>query len=84
MIKVDLNVAKQQAHEMRRAKRNEKFAPLDVQATIPHLADDAELARIEVRAADDKAQLDIDAVTGDVGDLNGPELQAIKDALASL
>lgn len=48
-IGVDLNAAKDVAHTMRRAKRAEEFAPLDVKATIPSEATAAEAARQAIR-----------------------------------
>ena len=35
MIKTNINKAKEIAHGVRRAVRSEKFAPLDIKATIP-------------------------------------------------
>jgi hypothetical protein len=49
MIVVNLDKAKAIGHEMRRAKRAEEFAPLDVKATIPSEAVAAEAARQEIR-----------------------------------
>ena len=50
MITVNLNKAKEIAHEKRRAARAEEFAPLDIKATIPAEAAAAEEARAAVRA----------------------------------
>jgi hypothetical protein len=49
MINVNLSKAKNIAHDIRRAKRAEEFAPLDIQATIPSQASAAESARQVVR-----------------------------------
>lgn len=49
MITINLDKAKNIAHDIRRAKRAEEFAPLDIQATIPSQASAAESARQVVR-----------------------------------
>lgn len=49
MIVVNLDKAKAIGHEMRRAKRAEEFAPLDVKATIPAMAAEAEAVRQAIR-----------------------------------
>jgi hypothetical protein len=49
MITINVNKAKDIAHDIRRAKRAEEFAPLDIQATIPSQASAAESARQVVR-----------------------------------
>lgn len=49
MIRINIDKAKDIAHEIRRAKRAEEFAPLDVKATIPAEAKAAEAARQAVR-----------------------------------
>ena len=49
MIKINLDKAKQIAHEKRRAARSAEFAPLDIKATIPAEAEAAEAARQVVR-----------------------------------
>ena len=41
-ITIDLTKAKVIAHDARRASRNAAFAPLDIKATIPHEAEQAE------------------------------------------
>lgn len=61
MIVVNLDKAKAIGHEMRRAKRAEEFAPLDVKATIPSEAVAAEAARQEVRDKYAAIQQAIDA-----------------------
>jgi hypothetical protein len=49
MITINVNKAKDIAHDIRRSKRAEEFAPLDIQATIPSQASAAESARQAVR-----------------------------------
>jgi len=49
MIKINLDKAKDIAHEKRRAARAKEFAPLDVEATIPSRASQAETARQAIR-----------------------------------
>ncbi len=49
MIRINIDKAKGIAHDVRRAKRAQDFAPLDVKATIPSEAAAAEAARQEVR-----------------------------------
>lgn len=61
MIVVNLTKAKGIAHDVRRAKRSEEFAPLDVKATIPSEAEAAEAARAEIRAKYATVQTNIDA-----------------------
>jgi len=62
MIVVNLDKAKQIAHEKRRAARAEEFAPLDVQATIPAQAAEAEAARQVIRDKYAALQAQMDAV----------------------
>jgi hypothetical protein len=61
MIKIDITKAKGIAHEVRRAKRTEEFAPLDIKATIPSEAVAAEEARAAVRAKYATVQANIDS-----------------------
>ena len=49
MIVINIDKAKNIAHDIRRAKRSEEFAPLDIKATIPNEAVAAEAARQAVR-----------------------------------
>ena len=49
MININVNKAKDIAHDIRRAKRAEEFAPLDIKATIPSEAVAAEAARQAIR-----------------------------------
>ena len=61
MIVINVDKAKGIAHEVRRAKRAEEFAPLDVKATIPSEATAAEEARATIRAKYATVQDNIDA-----------------------
>lgn len=61
MIVVNLNKAKQIAHDKRRSARAEEFAPLDVKATIPSEAVSAEAVRQTVREKYAAMQTQIDA-----------------------
>ena len=49
MIQVDISKAKEITHEKRRVVREKELQPLDVQATIPMYAGQAELERRVVR-----------------------------------
>lgn len=49
MITINIDKAKNIAHDIRRAKRAEEFAPLDIKATIPSEAVAAEAARQVIR-----------------------------------
>jgi hypothetical protein len=49
MITINIDKAKNIAHDIRRSKRAEEFAPLDIQATIPSETVAAEAARQVVR-----------------------------------
>ena len=68
MIVINVDKAKGIAHEVRRAKRAEEFAPLDVKATIPSEATAAEEARAAIRAKYATVQDNID-VAADVATL---------------
>lgn len=63
MITVNLDKAKNIAHDKRRAARAAEFAPLDVKATIPSEAPQAEEARQQVRNKYAVMQELIDAAT---------------------
>lgn len=63
MITVNINKAKEIAHEVRRAKRSEEFAPLDIKATIPSEAAAAEAARAEIRSKYATIQAEIEAAS---------------------
>jgi len=61
MITINIDKAKTIAHEVRRAARTEEFKPLDVKATIPSEATDAEAERQAVREKYAAMQVAIDA-----------------------
>jgi len=63
MITVNINKAKEIAHEVRRAKRSEEFLPLDVKATIPFEAAAAEDARAEIRSKYEVIQSNIETAS---------------------
>lgn len=63
MITINISKAKIIAHDIRREKRSKEFAPLDIQATIPMYAAQAEAARQEIRDRYAQMQIDIDAAT---------------------
>jgi hypothetical protein len=65
MISINLDKAKNIAHDKRRAARSEEFKPLDIQATIPAEAEAAEAARQVVRDKYAEMQTNIDSA-GDV------------------
>ena len=60
-IRIDLNKAKAIAHDKRRAARAEEFKPLDVEATIPAKAQQAEAAREVIRQKYATMQTQMDA-----------------------
>lgn len=61
MIRVNLDKAKEIAHDKRREARTEEFKQLDIQATIPAMAVEAEAKRQEVREKYAAMQTAIDA-----------------------
>lgn len=63
MITVNMVTAKAQVHALRRAVRDKSFEPLDRKATVPALAEQAELDREGIRVADAEKQQRIDAAT---------------------
>ena len=63
MIQVDILKAKEIAHEKRRSARAAELAPLDVQVTIPAMAEQAEAKRAEIRDKYDAIQTQIDEVS---------------------
>lgn len=63
MITINIDKAKNIAHDIRRAKRAEEFAPLDIQATIPSQASAAESARQAIRDKYAAMQTQIDGCT---------------------
>jgi len=60
-IRIDLNKAKEIAHDKRREARATEFAPLDIKATIPSEAAKAEAERQKIRDKYDELQSKIDA-----------------------
>ena len=66
MIQVNMEKALKSAHNARREARLKLFKPLDVKATIPSEADQAEADRAAIRAEDAILQTSMDnAVTAD-------------------
>ena len=63
MIIVNLDKAKAIGHDIRREERAKEFAPLDIQATIPAKAAEAEAARQVIRDKYAAIQQEIDAAT---------------------
>ena len=61
MIQVDILKAKEIAHEKRRAARATELAPLDVQVTIPTMAEQVEAKRAGIRSKYAAIQTQIDA-----------------------
>lgn len=61
MIQVNISKAKEITHEKRRAARALEFAPLDIEATIPTMSEQAEAKRVEIRSKYDAIQAQIDA-----------------------
>lgn len=61
MIRINIEKAKGIAHDKRRASRAAEFAPLDVEATIPSKASQAEAARQVIRDKYAAMQLAIEA-----------------------
>ena len=59
-IIINIDKAKGIAHDIRRAARTAEFSPLDVKATIPSEAADAEAARQAVREKYAAMQTQID------------------------
>lgn len=63
MITINLDKAKNIAHDKRRAARSAEFAPLDIKATIPAEAQAAEAARQAIRDKYATMQTAIDDAT---------------------
>ena len=63
MITININKAKDIAHDKRREARSAEFAPLDIKATIPSEAIAAEAARQLVRDKYATMQTAIDTAT---------------------
>lgn len=62
-IVINIDKAKNIAHDIRRSKRAEEFAPLDIKATIPSEAAAAESARQVVRDKYADMQTEIDSAS---------------------
>ena len=62
-IKIDIQKAKSIGHDLRREERAKEFAPLDIQATIPAKAEEAEAARQFIRDKYAVIQQEIDAAS---------------------
>jgi hypothetical protein len=63
MITINIDKAKDIAHDYRRAARSAEFASLDIKATIPSEAAAAEAARVAIRTKYADMQTAIDAAT---------------------
>jgi hypothetical protein len=63
MIVINIDKAKDIAHDKRREARSAEFAPLDIKVTIPSEATAAEAARQAVRDKYTAMQTAIDAAT---------------------
>ena len=63
MITININKAKNIAHDARRLARSAEFAPLDSKATIPSEATAAETARAVIRTKYAAMQTAIDVAT---------------------
>jgi hypothetical protein len=63
MITINIDKAKNIAHDARRTARSAEFAPLDIKATIPSEAEAAEAARQAVREKYAAMQTAIDAAS---------------------
>ena len=63
MITINIDKAKDIAHDKRREARSAEFAPLDIKATIPSEATAAEAARQAVREKYAAMQSEIDSAS---------------------
>ena len=75
MITVNIEKAKLIAHDKRREARAEELKQLDIQATIPMLAEQAEQKRQEIRDKYAQIQTDINDATDE---------QEVKEAINDL
>lgn len=75
-VAIDLEGARSITHDRRRTKRTAEFAPLDVEATIPAKAAEAEAKRQVIRDRHASIQIGIDDAT------TPEQLKAIIDANA--
>ena len=62
-VDTDMPMAKEIAHDMRRIKRDEEFAPIDIKATIPSESAAAEMTRQVIRDKYAAIQVDIDGAS---------------------
>ena len=62
-VYTDMPMAKEIAHDMRRIKRDEEFAPIDIKATIPSESAAAEMTRQVIRDKYAAIQVDIDGAS---------------------
>jgi len=62
-LSTDIAKAKELVHAQRKAKRSEQFAPLDIEATVPALAVEAEAKRQVVRDENTVIQTAVDKAT---------------------
>jgi hypothetical protein len=62
-IGINLNKAKEIAHEKRRSDRSKAFAPLDIKVTIPSESVKAEEERKKIRERYNVMQIEIDNAT---------------------
>ena len=60
MIKINISKAKEITHNVRRDARTKEFQPLDIQATIPSMAVEAEAKRQTIREKYAELQTQID------------------------
>lgn len=60
MIKINISKAKEITHNVRRDARAKEFQPLDIQATIPSMAVEAEAKRQIIREKYAELQTQID------------------------
>lgn len=60
MIQINIGKAKEITHNARRVARTKEFQPLDIQATIPSMAVEAEAKRQVIREKYAELQVQID------------------------
>lgn len=75
MIQIDISKAKEITHVKRRAARAVEFTPLDIEATIPSLTEQAEAKRAEIRDKYAEVQAQINEVNS---------VDALKDIITKL
>ena len=75
MIQVDMVKAKEIAHAKRREARSLELSPLDVQVTIPTLAEQTEIERQKIRDKYAEIQVQIDEANS---------VDALKDIITKL